>query len=568
MGIPRFFYWLYHNYNECLVPLQEKETFKDKNIQIDSYSLDINAIIHPVCQRVYNYGQNTSKTMNGRLLHKSRQLSPVPKEEFVFEEICKAIEALRSIVNPRKQFILAIDGTAGMSKQTQQRQRRFKSAMEKEKTKQHSGFDGNCITTGSEFMYKLSKYIHDFIVRQLNTKEEWKSLEVIFSNEKVEGEGEHKIIHFIKNSKENYSYCIHSPDADLIMLTLGIDKPNIYIMRENIYSKIACKYFVVNVNTFRQSLLKSLKWNQNSVPFSEKYAIYDFILMGFLLGNDFLPHVPSLEISNNGIDIIIESYKDIGGKHGHFTYTSSSDELCINVNSLVHLFRDLALNEKTFLMYKAMKTIQFPDTLLKNNLKVINNNGKFDVEFDFENYRKEYYTQRLNIYTDEDISKLCHEYFKGLLFILRYYLQEIPDWNWFYPYHYCPFFVDMYNHITKFNGEKKFRKNKPLTPVEQLLAVLPPQSAHILPKCFQHLLTEQSSPIIHMYPKEFKIDLEGKHQEWEGHPLLPFIDIESLQKIFQTYEHKMSEYEKKRNKIGKTSKYKVTDNDKIQTSYY
>ena len=39
-----------------------------------------------------------------------------------------------------------------------------------------------------------------------------------------------------------------------------------------------------------------------------------------LLGNDFLPHSPCLEITNDGIEILLEIYPVITRKYGHFVY--------------------------------------------------------------------------------------------------------------------------------------------------------------------------------------------------------------------------------------------------------
>lgn len=37
-------------------------------------------------------------------------------------------------------------------------------------------------------------------------------------------------------------------------------------------------------------------------------------------------------------------------------------------------------------------------------------------------------------------------------------------------------------------------------------------------------MTSESSPIIEYYPPDFKMDLNGKQQEWEAVVLIPFID--------------------------------------------
>lgn len=510
MGVPRLFKWIHDNYPECLIPLKEGQTMQDVDLQQDSYELDVNAIIHPVCQKMYNYGQ--PKKGRERFLHKKKQF--IPSEKQVFSEICKTINALKQIVNPRKQLIIAIDGVAGLSKQSQQRQRRFSSASTRD---EKQVFDSNSITTGSEFMYNLSRYVHVYIQRQVESDPEWQHLEVIFSNEKVVGEGEHKIIRYMDKNKEQ-SYCIHSPDADLIMLTIGLDNPNVYIIRENIYRDIDCKYFVVKVSVFRDLILKQLHWTSIEHEYISQQTIYDFILLCFLLGNDFLPHIPSLEISNLGLELILETYPRIAMNHGHLVYRSKKTrELCLNTKSLCQLFYALSGKEKELLTKKAKEKIQFPDTLLLESMnEVIDKDSKAISTLDFNKYRTSYYNKRLHGCEPYDV---CMEYFKGLLFVLRYYVDEIPDWHWFYPFHCAPFFMDMYECIEDFDNEMTFDKHIPLSPFEQLLAVLPPQSCKILPEACRVLISDDS-PIIDFYPVKFEIDLEGKRQEWEGHPIL------------------------------------------------
>jgi 5'-3' exonuclease len=550
MGIPRFFGWLYKTYPEVLITLQKNKTFLDEGIKVDSYALDVNAIIHPVCQKMYNYGSKPS--FNSRLLHRKPRKHIIPSEKKVFFEICKVIEELRSLVNPSKQFILAVDGTAGLSKQTQQRQRRFKSASEKS---EKQGFDSNSITTGSEFMYNLSQYMHIFVKKQLETNPAWKNIEVIFSNEKVPGEGEHKIIRHIDKNKD-MSYCIHSPDADLVMLTIGLDNPNIYIVRENIYRDIKCEYFIVKVVDFRQKLLKMLRW-PSSVNYkaTKHQTIYDFILLCFLFGNDFLPNIVSIEVGKDGLDLLMDVYPRVAENHGHLIYRSKdTNEICLNTKSLSQLFYALAGKEKQLLSKKAKEHIKFPDELLISCLtKTIGIDSRVTkTTLDFNKFKEVYYQERLAGY---DSSYVCHQYFKGLLFVIRYYIDKIPDWHWYYPLNFSPLFVDMYQSIEKFNGEMIFEQNEPLSSFEQLLAVLPPQSKAILPLACQRLLTDDDSPIIDFYPLKFEIDLQGKRMEWEGKPLLPFIDVARLKSAYKNVECYLSDDEKKRTKVGKEMKY-------------
>ena len=78
---------------------------------------------------------------------------------------------------------------------SQQRQRRFRSAKESDGD---CPFDSNCITPGTEFLDNLTKYLDWYIKVQVSSNPDWFNLEVVLSNEKVPGEGEHKIVRYLR----------------------------------------------------------------------------------------------------------------------------------------------------------------------------------------------------------------------------------------------------------------------------------------------------------------------------------------------------------------------------------
>lgn len=94
----------------------------------------------------------------------------------------------------------------------QQRQRRFRSAKDAEeamrkliesgeKPPETKPFDSNCITPGTEFMVRLSAQLQFFIRAKIHSDAAWRGIEVVFSGHEVPGEGEHKIMEFIRHHK-------------------------------------------------------------------------------------------------------------------------------------------------------------------------------------------------------------------------------------------------------------------------------------------------------------------------------------------------------------------------------
>jgi 5'-3' exoribonuclease 1 len=149
----------------------------------------MNGVFHNSAQKVYKYG---NYKINPRLFDKSRQKPNARLQQLqMFQDVCSTVEELFHIVKPKKNLVLCVDGTAPIAKQNQQRQRRFRSSAE---STEESPFDTCCITPGTVFMDHLSKYIDWYIKKRISEDQRWGNIQVIFSNEKCPGEGEHKLI--------------------------------------------------------------------------------------------------------------------------------------------------------------------------------------------------------------------------------------------------------------------------------------------------------------------------------------------------------------------------------------
>jgi 5'-3' exoribonuclease 2 len=116
----------------------------------------------------------------------------------------------------------------------------------------------------------------------------------------------------------------------------------------------------------------------------------------------------------------------------------------------------------------------------------------------------------------------------GLCWVMKYYYDGVPSWKWYFPFHYAPFASDLKN-IERFSKDcQSFEQNEPFAPIEQLMAVLPEDSSHAVPKASRWLMSDRESPIIDFYPKDVKCDPNGKAMPWLWVVLLPFIDEDRL----------------------------------------
>ena len=237
------------------------------------------------------------------------------------------------------------------------------TAMAQKKT-----WDSNAITPGTPFMDILAASLRFWCAYKVNTDPAWEKVKVIISDATVPGEGEHKIMEFIRSQRSspehdpNTRHVIYGLDADLIMLGLATHEPHFRVLREDVFfqeSKArtchicgqkghiaeACKgeakpkegdfgekdkaltdkpFIWLHVSVLREYLEAELHVPQAAFRFDLERALDDWVFMCFFVGNDFLPHLPSLDIRENGIDTLIAIWRDniplMGGyvtKDGH-----------------------------------------------------------------------------------------------------------------------------------------------------------------------------------------------------------------------------------------------------------
>ena len=537
MGVPRLFPYIQNTFPKAVVHVEAGEAVAE----VDNLYLDANGLLHNAAQEVFNYGEKK------RLIDPYANLTEQARTVKVFEVFFDKMKAVTQMVKPRKVLYIAIDGPAPLAKQAQQRQRRFEAAQRSEGAM--GVFNSNQITPGTLFMFELTKYLNTKIRQEINDGD-WINITVYFSPPTVPGEGEHKIMDHIRGvpqaARVAESHCLFGPDGDLIMLTLAAHLSRMYLFREDIYE--VGYYHLLDMGLVRRELPYYL-YEDTAVQARRRTlddVNNDFILIGFFVGNDFLPHIKMFYRLETGLESMQSTY-------GTTNNEGRSDFLTVNghVNhpGFLKFVEAIAKYERSYIANQA--TIQVADERFRDSLVIKytsclqNARGVTECRFTEENwtaYRKAYYA-KAGITASKlgsGVKQMCADYYKTLVWVFEYYVTTLPGWEWFYPWHYPPLMEDLVEYMRGLNSQSmvavnKFDRSEPSVPFVQLLSVLPPSSIYLLPKPFHKLATDPASPLVKKgyYPSTFRIDYEGVFKEHMGVALLPFVDVKVIRKAYE-----------------------------------
>ena len=535
MGIPSYFSYIVKNHTEII-----KKYFNDSLI-VSNFYLDCNSIIYDA------YAKLEPSTLNE------------DAGLIIINNVISKIEEYIQLIQPNQNIIIAFDGVAPVAKLKQQRERRYKSWFQADIMNNLSGkiesliWDKTAITPGTIFMRELNSRIRSHF--SSNDK-------VIVSGSDEVGEGEHKIFQYIRNHPElhtsEFNTFIYGLDSDLIMLSINhlYCCPNIYLFRETPH--------------FIQSISSDLEPNENYVldipELSKNISYYmttensnmninrthDYILLCFLLGNDFLPHFPAINIRTGGIDKLLLAYKTTIGDcnilltNGNIIYWQNLKKLIQHLVELEnqyfideHGLRNKMENGQKYLLRiiddENESYEKRTETKIKqfNSLPIYNRQCEKYINPYKPGWQNRYYKCLFtnNDNPTYDKKEITINYLEGLEWTLKYYTTGQIDWTWKYKYNYPPLLQDLFRFIP--NRPTIFINNINqcnMPEIVQLCYVLPKRSLHLLPpKLAESLLNE--------FP-EWYIDTTINHfmwdycrYFWEAHFMTNKLDIDKFIQI-------------------------------------
>ncbi|KAL8455157.1 hypothetical protein Emag_000994 [Eimeria magna] len=344
-------------------------------------------------------------------------------------------------------------------------------------------------------------------------------------------------------------------------------------------------------------------------------VIDDFVIFCFLAGNDFLPHTLSTDIAEKGLDTMIACYRrflalrDLLNTHVLQFYQQEYRFLAAAVTQktpedgpwLVGRCGQLNLLNLYIFLKLFVSTVEGPQVESKaaDMQWLMQKKGTRSLDEEMELYasckdpseafRARFYKRKLGVSVFEsggkaELQRLCRSYLEGLQWVAYYYYRG-PDgsgWRWFYPYHYAPFMHDVLNcnifsvnlsdverlkHHPSARAEPSnanvrdlsylidrvvtLPTGQPYSPFMQLLSILPPQSAELLPLELRPLLLNPPRELAASFPRDFEIDMEGVKVPWGGVTLLPFVDEQVLERVVEPLLGQLPPEVLQRNGVGK-----------------
>jgi 5'-3' exonuclease len=533
MGIPYYFSYLIKNHSTIISTLDTLHNIH--NLFIDSNSLIYDSI-------------NFDKFEN------SSQF-----EDYIIQNVLSKIEDIIHIINPSENIYIAFDGVPPFAKINQQKNRRYKSAYQNKIFNKKIVWDTCAITPGTLFMTKLNEAIASHFNKNFFNLQN-KQINILLSLSNEHGEGEHKLFNYIRESTtiSQKNNVIYGMDADLFMLSLNHLKhtQNIYLYRETPLfinqldkSLNPDKKYIININYLgaiivnelsNETIINNIKNSYNSNYYNK---IEDYIFICFLLGNDFLPHFPALNIRLNGFTVLLELYKKLF-KESEFLIVNNS----INWNNFKKYIKNIAEHEETFI--KEIYNIRE-----KQSKKFYPETNSEEIEFKYscipswernienfinpfeEDWQHRYYyslcaiDSNKNDYT-KNLEALCTNYLETLQWVYYYYSSPCKNWTLYFKYNYPPLLCDLYAYIPYFNSEFAMSENYNILNDKLLLCyVLPINSLNLLPdKIHNYLLKEYKEH----YNSDYEIIYAFCKYFYEGHIHFPKINIEEFNnKIMQ-----------------------------------
>jgi len=274
----------------------------------------------------------------------------------------------------------------------------------------------------------------------------------------------------------------------------------------------------------------------------------DYIFMCFMLGNDFMPHFPALNIRTTGIATLMDAYRaTFGPGETIIQYTKEpKTSWSIHWPNYRRFVAHLAAQELTLIrkehatrdrQARHLRDSDTEDDVMHDVLMLPMTQRDVERQINpFEpGWERRYYALLCDIQDVDDkaIASLCRNYLEGM--------------EWTYANHYPPLLADLAKYMSTMsetqgqgpnqNNAFAFLRVKPKEPIRdvvQLCYVLPRASHALLPPAAERALMR--SKLRSKYTDDGSPNFKWAYCKyfWECHTDLPELDLEELEQIVST----------------------------------
>jgi 5'-3' exoribonuclease 2 len=268
----------------------------------------------------------------------------------------------------------------------------------------------------------------------------------------------------------------------------------------------------------------------------------DFIILCFMLGNDFIPHLPSINIRNDGIEYITEAYCKMFELTQQLIYDDKTKEL--NYNNLKIIFDYLGeLEDEYFkdVLPKFKQRSQNRKCNAKNDYERElweHDNLKNIIQEDYiklgdgikEDYKFRYYEHNFHSRINQHklVNNICKNYVDMMNWITKYYFDiDMPSWQFCYYFDEAPFASDIANYLYDENSiiKRDIEYKNPIKIEKQLLSVIPPYYTDMLKKIRNIDISKfKTKKTQYMFPTQYNLDYNND-QYWMCEVKLPVLDL-------------------------------------------
>lgn len=436
-----------------------------------------------------------------------------PSNAHIIDTTLNLLGAIADALNPTLVY-LAVDGPAPCAKVLQQRNRRFKKLIEKQtqallKKKSTFNWSTNHITPGTEFMEALSKAARRWADKR--------NCKVIVSSYHVAGEGEHKIMDWMRanDAELGDNIYVYSNDGDFLVLLSQFfsEKRQMRLIADvakssnPTISQFEGHYYVIDVEKYYAALIEEIKSHCGvmRVEVSPLSLLHDFMFFMSFCGNDFVKAFPYLKCRDRGVmEFMIRTYARLLSKHNGNLVAVLGKRFIVHEGFFRDFIRAIAGQE-------TKKIREMSSRISREGRRGRRRESEEDAMYHLEFYNaahplheayrgayrhvwgenvghKERKRRYYGVFTNrsQSVERVVERWLESVMWTFQYYMVGASSWEWMYPYAMAPMPSDVLRVLEggQYRGSMRaylpVDNSKPMKPFLQLALVLPKSWHHAI----------------------------------------------------------------------------------------